>query len=243
METVKVILREKRGRKFEDREIEIPTDAEMVRVALQLHAARSRAVRDILGWRVIYEPSRPYRYTKYRMDPFTAERLSEDEEVESRIVAWCTFGLEQSWGVTFFWANGDDEPPVRCNERGHVVKRSPSLQEPLLPMDSPPADYEEKVDIAEQKQEFAGNEYVAALRGLQLSPHHLRMLQAHYHSPNRTLTATQMSGALGYSGYRVANLHYGRLGHLVGQKLAWTPLPEQTVAVLCTFEKSEREWH
>jgi putative restriction endonuclease len=52
-----------------------------------------------------------------------------------------------------------------------------------------------------------------------------------------------MSGALGYSGYRVANLHYGRLGHLVGQKLAWTPLPEQTVAVLCTFEKSEREWH
>jgi 5-methylcytosine-specific restriction enzyme A len=90
---------------------------------------------------------------------------------------------------------------------------------------------------------FTADEYITAFRGITISPHHLRMLQAHYYSPDQALTATQMSRALGYSDYRSANLHYGRLGRLVGEKLAWKPLPTQTVGVLCTFEKPEREWH
>lgn len=41
---------------------------------------------------------------------------------------------------------------------------------------------------------------------------HLRMLVAHYHSPNRTVTATQLAEAVGYKSFRAVNLQYGQLG-------------------------------
>src|SRR5450631_1533843 len=45
--------------------------------------------------------------------------------------------------------------------------------------------------------------YLAALRKIlpTLSDGHLAMLKAHYHAPNRVLTATQLAEAAGYSGY------------------------------------------
>ncbi len=91
--------------------------------------------------------------------------------------------------------------------------------------------------------EFGVDAYVAAFRQIQLAPHQLRMFQVQYHAPERTLTATQMSQALGYPTYAAANLHYGKLGRLVGEQIGWTPLPEQTVFVLVTFEKPGSEWH
>ena len=140
--------------------------------------------------------------------------------------------------------------PLREHSTQELVLRSsgqniaPNFIRPYALCETPAfLTHEDKTKVLEPKQNFTADEYAAAFRGLTLSPHHLRMLQAHYHAPNRTLTATQMSVALGYSGYRVANLHYGRLGSLVGERLAWMPLPEQTVAVLCTFEKPEHEWH
>ena len=90
---------------------------------------------------------------------------------------------------------------------------------------------------------YSTKDYMTALRRVPVASHQMRMLQAHYHAPNRTLTATQMSKALGYPGYRAANLHYGTLGRLVGEQIGWRPLPEQTVYVLVTFDKPEHEWH
>lgn len=90
---------------------------------------------------------------------------------------------------------------------------------------------------------YKPDDYVAALRRIAIAPHHMRMLQVHYHAPDRTLTATQMSKALGYPTYTAANLHYGKLGRLVAEQIGWRPLPEQTVFVLVTFEKPGREWH
>jgi predicted HNH restriction endonuclease len=94
-----------------------------------------------------------------------------------------------------------------------------------------------------KETDYTTHDYVAALRQVTVAPHQIRMLQAHYHAPNHTLTATQMSKALGYSKYTAANLHYGKLGKLVGERLRWQPLPEQTVFVLVTFEKPGHEWH
>lgn len=90
---------------------------------------------------------------------------------------------------------------------------------------------------------YTTDDYTTAFRHVAVAPHHMRMLKAHYYAPNRTLTATQMSKALGYPKYTAANLHYGKLGRLVGERLAWQPLPDQTVFVLVTFEKPGREWH
>lgn len=93
-----------------------------------------------------------------------------------------------------------------------------------------------------KESKFNSDEYAAAFRRIAVAPHYMRMLQAHYHAPQRTLTATQMSKALGYPKYSAANLHYGKLGRLVGEELGWKPLPQQTVFVLVTFEKPAREW-
>lgn len=93
------------------------------------------------------------------------------------------------------------------------------------------------------KEEYTTDEYVTAFNQLTVALHHMRMLQANYHAPNRTLTATQMSKAMGYPNFNTANLHYGKLGRLVAEQLGWAPLPRQTVFVLVTFEKPGREWH
>jgi 5-methylcytosine-specific restriction protein A len=89
---------------------------------------------------------------------------------------------------------------------------------------------------------FTAAEYMAAFRRLQIAPHHLKMLQANYYAPDKTLTATMMAKIMGYQNYNAANLHYGKLGRLIGQELNWIPLPKFVVNVLVDFEKPEREW-
>jgi hypothetical protein len=58
---------------------------------------------------------------------------------------------------------------------------------------------------------FTATEYMAAFRRLQIAPHHLKMLQANYYAPDKTLTATMMARAMGYHNYNAANLHYGKI--------------------------------
>jgi len=91
-------------------------------------------------------------------------------------------------------------------------------------------------------KKFNANDYVSAFHELQIAPNHLQMLLANYYAPNRTLTATMMAKAMGYYHYSAANLHYGKLGRLVGEKLGWTPLPKFKIEVLVNFEKPGKEW-
>lgn len=96
--------------------------------------------------------------------------------------------------------------------------------------------------MALKQADYTPDEYVAAFRHIDVAPHHMRMLLAHYHAPSRTLTASQMAKVLGYPTYSTANLHYGTLGRIVAERLAWVPLPDQTVFALATFAKPRREW-
>ena len=43
----------------------------------------------------------------------------------------------------------------------------------------------------------------------------IRMLQAHYHAPGRTMTATELAAAAGYASYSGANLQYGMIGKAI----------------------------
>jgi len=86
---------------------------------------------------------------------------------------------------------------------------------------------------------FNATDYVSAFHKLQIAPYHLQMLLANYYSPNRTLTATMMANAMGYDNFGAANLHYGTLGGLVGEKLGWNPLPEFKVNVLVDFKEPD----
>jgi hypothetical protein len=51
---------------------------------------------------------------------------------------------------------------------------------------------------------------------------YLKMLQAHYAAPARTITATELARAVGYKTYSGANLHYGKLAALLASELSWS---------------------
>jgi len=66
--------------------------------------------------------------------------------------------------------------------------------------------------------------FLRALRILwPLPQHQMAMLTAHYHAPERILTATQLAAAAGWDDYSSANLHYGKLGFELATELDWTP--------------------
>jgi 5-methylcytosine-specific restriction protein A len=94
-----------------------------------------------------------------------------------------------------------------------------------------------------KKVKYTTEAYIAAFRKLNIAPHYFKMLQAHYYSPDRTMTATQMAKAMGYINFNAANLHYGKLGKLVGETMGWVPVPDTTLYVLAEFEKLGHEWH
>jgi putative restriction endonuclease len=68
---------------------------------------------------------------------------------------------------------------------------------------------------------------------------YLRMLQFHYWQTARTTTHGAMASAMGWKGSAAANLHYGKLGHRVGERLGW--LPKYKVEVLAHLVDPERE--
>ncbi|AQU99676.1 HNH endonuclease [Desulfococcus multivorans] len=85
--------------------------------------------------------------------------------------------------------------------------------------------------------------YVAAFQSITgLTDCHYQLLRLHYHAPEHTVTATQLAELVGYSSYSVANLQYGRLARLVGERLDYSPEPEY-LGTLVWFEKRHGEWH
>lgn len=67
-------------------------------------------------------------------------------------------------------------------------------------------------------------EYVAGLTAIQprISETQLRLLQAQYHAPKRTVTATQLAELTGIS-RSVVNSQYGRLGHMFCDAIGFDP--------------------
>jgi predicted HNH restriction endonuclease len=86
-------------------------------------------------------------------------------------------------------------------------------------------------------------QYVAAFQAIDnLKDNHLQILQIHYQAHEKTITAKQLAQAMGYSRHTTANMMYGRLARLVGEKLDYNPEPEK-LGTLVTFEKRKGEWH
>ena len=76
-------------------------------------------------------------------------------------------------------------------------------------------------------------EYKSALDLIkdQLSEVHLRMFQAQYEAPNHTVTASELANAVGYKSFSPANLHYGRLGCLIGEAANFSPPPRDNSTI------------
>jgi hypothetical protein len=87
--------------------------------------------------------------------------------------------------------------------------------------------------------------YIQALKSLTpLPPSYIDMLRFHYLQPARTATAAAVAEAVGFKNFRAANIHYGRLAGLVGERLRWRPEEEGEVklAVLAHFKKHRGHW-
>lgn len=74
---------------------------------------------------------------------------------------------------------------------------------------------------------YSAEEYKAALLSVadKLSNVHYQMLQAQYEAPKHTITAIELAHAAGYKNYSSANLHYGRLAHILGEALGCKTSP------------------
>lgn len=81
-------------------------------------------------------------------------------------------------------------------------------------------------------------EYVSAFAALdaqsQITEKQHEMLAYHHRQPGRTVSATTLAHAVGYSGYESANSQYGRLGALVASEIGLT-LRSVQVGVLVDF--------
>ena len=118
---MRVRLRKKRGRGWSYQEADIPTDAEMERIAAELHAAAVPALREVLGWKVFYLPSGRLRYSTTEVDLFTHAR-GETEERECHTTPHCVFGHgSDEWRVAYVWQPGQTAPR-RIQEAWHGTR-------------------------------------------------------------------------------------------------------------------------
>lgn len=68
-----------------------------------------------------------------------------------------------------------------------------------------------------------------------------KMLSAHYHAPDRTLTASQLACAAGFGSHQATNSNYGRLGRLVGEWISFPFESEYWVESLATWNRDGDE--
>jgi hypothetical protein len=68
--------------------------------------------------------------------------------------------------------------------------------------------------VATRDGDAGDQAYARALEAIlpELSMGQVKMLQAHYHAPDRIISATELAKAAGYSNHSGANLKYGNLG-------------------------------
>lgn len=90
-------------------------------------------------------------------------------------------------------------------------------------------------------EQLTAEDYSKALTELKLTENQRDMLRIHYAAPAHVITARQLARAMGYNSWTTTNIHYGRLGRLVGEKLGLPP--DTKLAALCAFHKAAgEEW-
>jgi hypothetical protein len=98
----------------------------------------------------------------------------------------------------------------------------------------------------------SAQEYIEAFKSIMNDTHdgQFAMLKAHYHAPDRAMTATQLAHAAGWSDYSSANVHYGKLGKLLNGELNMDLPRDREGKKIMTFvladgertDEAEGEW-
>ncbi len=109
MKTIRTQLKGKRAKTVA---IEIPTDEEIERIAMRMHAAGKPCLETILGCKVFFRPRLEHSYTTTSVAPFTDERGEPSAPRKSVSPAEFTFGYDGPWKIVLSWQAGDDKPPT-----------------------------------------------------------------------------------------------------------------------------------
>jgi hypothetical protein len=120
MKTIDAQLKVKRGKTIA---IEIPTDEEIERIAMRMHAAGKPCLETILGCKVFYRPRLAQSYTMTKVDPFTGERGKPSPPRKSMSPAEFTFGYDGPWKIVLSWQTGDDKPPTWFRYEDKLIRQ------------------------------------------------------------------------------------------------------------------------
>jgi predicted HNH restriction endonuclease len=115
MKMRKARVRVRNGRRWDSREIEIPTDDEIKRLAESLHAARQSHRHTAGDLTIRYEPSSSQRVTTTTFDPFDHDDLTVEESdhtMPSRFEIRLGSYIDPDWRVFVTWRDGDDVDPI-----------------------------------------------------------------------------------------------------------------------------------
>lgn len=129
MQTERLRVRRRKGRRYVDEEVEVPAEAERLRIAHSLHSAGVLTLIEVLGWKVLYKPRWTIRGHTQEFDPLTGR--PDGPRIPSATVseACCTFGHLQEWSVCYTWTDASDQVPVAGATAFHASRDASALVE------------------------------------------------------------------------------------------------------------------
>jgi hypothetical protein len=68
----------------------------------------------------------------------------------------------------------------------------------------------------------SAQQYIDALTFINITENQKKMLEYHYKAHNRTVTYGELAKSVGFPNFNSANLQYGNLGKLLGEKIGMT---------------------
>ncbi len=114
-----------------------PTDAEILAIAQDLHAAGVAARKMVNAFPVYYRPTSTPAFTSYKIDPDTGEKsLYSDQALQ--IPAAFRIGLWEVWEAEVYW-NAANQPILVKRAHKEIPPPEPTLFDPPAEPVSPPA--------------------------------------------------------------------------------------------------------
>lgn len=96
-------------------ELQVPTDEEILSIALRMHARRKSCVEVIEGFIIQYRPSGETKYQITETVTYAPGRWGEREGPQPPVLrkaAELTFGVDAPWRVELVWDHGEENPPT-----------------------------------------------------------------------------------------------------------------------------------
>ena len=117
------------GRSFEYREVEVPSEKQIVEISAGLHAAKEEVTTELMGWPVFYRPPHHQRITMRPIGRPHEEIVVRDAQVAGT----CWFGRKGEWLVSVAWLKGDGHPPTVSTLHDELMRGRPIVfQEDLF---------------------------------------------------------------------------------------------------------------